>query len=155
MADVSQSGLPVWADTSGLARLARDLRRASPEAWKACRASLQEAAAPVAADAKAAASYSTRIPGSIKVRTGRGNVKVIAGGEAAPNAAPIENKGKGFVRHPTFSPRPGVPGKVGWTAKHSHPAFLSPAFEARKVAAASKIERAVTDAVERVIAGRL
>src|SRR5258706_15576178 len=59
-----QTGLPILADTRALSRFARDLREASPEAWRACRLVLRAAAEPVAADARGRASFSTRIPGS-------------------------------------------------------------------------------------------
>jgi hypothetical protein len=146
----SQSGTPIVADTRQLSKLARDLRKASPEAWKAYRVAVRAAAQIVAEDAKSRASFSHRIPGSIKVRvTSGGNVKVVAGGDAAPDAAPIENKGKGFVRHPTF----GRTGPGDWTSKNSHPAYLAPAFDAHKEAVMDAIERAVGDAVERALKG--
>ena len=90
----SQSGVSILADTHQLADLARDLRRAAPEAWKACRVELRAAGQLVADDAKARASYSTRIPGSIKPRsTAAGNVRISYGGDAAPNAVPIHKQG--------------------------------------------------------------
>jgi hypothetical protein len=146
----SKSGVSIYADTSGLSRLARDLRLASPAAWKALRTSLRMAAEPVAEDARSRVGYSSRIEYTIKVRTtAGGNVKIVAGGEAAPNAAPIENGGKGFVRHPTF----GNKSAKGWTSKNSHPAFLAPAFDAHKEAVMKEIEADVYAVVERVIAG--
>jgi hypothetical protein len=117
-------------------------------AWAACRIGLREAGEIVAADARNRASYSDKIPASIKVRTARGNVKVVAGGDAAPDAAPIENKGRGFVRHPIFGSR------ENWTSKNSHPAFLSPAFDAHREEVLGMIETTLTDAVHAAIEGR-
>lgn len=144
----SQSGVPIVADTRQLARLAKDLRAASPAAWKACRLALRAVAVPVAQDAQARAGFSRRIPGSIKIRTARGNVKIVAGGAAAPNASPIENKGKGFIRHPVFGDR------KDWTAKNSRPAFLAPAMDAHREASAQGIEDAVMAAVYAAIGAK-
>ena len=109
----SRTGQPIVVDTAGLNRLARDLARVAPEAAKGLTKGMAGAGQVIAANAKARASYSKRIPGSMKVRAARGNVRVSAGGEAAPNAAPIENKGKGFVRHPGVVPYDRMPGPPG------------------------------------------
>lgn len=145
----SQSGIPIYADTRQLTRLAADLRAASPEAWSACRRALRVAGELVAEDARQRVGYSSRIEYTIKVRTGgRGIVKVVAGGEGAPDAAPIENRGRGFVRHPTFGHRDR------FTAKNSHPAYLSPALDAHREEVLKIIEESVTGAVMGVIEGR-
>jgi hypothetical protein len=150
----SKTGQPIVVDTTGLNRLARDLARVAPEAAKGLTKGMAAAGAVIAADAKQRVSYSKRIPGSVKVRAGRGNVRVSAGGEAAPNAAPIENRGKGFVRHPTFIPFDKLPGPPGsWTSKNSHPAFLAPALEATAPKVVELIEDALFEAVERAIGG--
>lgn len=152
----SRTGISAVADTRGLSRLARDLRRAAPEAWRAYRLAARAAAQPTLKDARARASYSRRrdernsrgIPASLRIRvTAGGNVKVVAGGARAPNAAPIENRGRGFVRHPVFGHRDR------WTSKGSHPAFLAPAFDAHREAAVRVIEEAVTMAVEQALRG--
>lgn len=144
----SKTGIPIVADTRQMTVLARDLRRASPEAWKACRVALRAAGQVVADDAKQRASFSTRIPGSIKVRVARGNVKVVAGGPAAPNAAPLENKGRaGKFRHPVFGDR------ERWVDQPARP-FLAPALEAHREEVAKAIEDAVYAATVRVIGGR-
>ena len=144
----SQSGVGIVADTRGLSRLARDLRRASPEAWRACRAGLLAAAQPVAEDARQRASFSTRIPATIRVRVGSGaNVKIVAGGPGAPDAAPLENRGRaGTFRHPVFGNR------ERWVDQPARP-FLSPALEAHREEVAVALEEAVTGAVERALRG--
>ena len=147
-ARASQSGMPIFADTAQLTRLSRDLAASAPRAWAACRAGLREAGNVVAEDARQRVSYSSRIEWSIKVRTSLGNVKVVAGGDAAPNAAPIENKGQGFVRHPVFT-------RNVWTAKNSRPAFLAPALDAHREEVLKIIEDSVFGAVEGAISGRL
>lgn len=142
-------GLPIYADTAALGRLAKNLRAASPAAWKAYKVSVRAAAQVILDDAKANASYSSRIQsGKVKVTSG-GNVKLVFD---APNAAPIENKGKGFVRHPVFIPKDKLPGPPGrWTAKHSHPAFAAPAIDAGQEAMLTAIETAITNAVARAL----
>jgi hypothetical protein len=93
---------------------------------------------------KQRAAYSDRIPDSAHIQvTASGNVKIVFD---APNAAPIENKGRGFVRHQTFGHDP-------WTEKNSHPAFASPALEALGPQVALAIEAALTDAVARALEG--
>lgn len=139
----SRSGLPVYADTAALSRLARNLRRASPEAWKAYKRTVKVAAEAILADAQRRASYSQRIPPS-------GRVRVTAGGNVvieftAPDAAPIENKGKGFVRHPVFGNR------EVWTAKNSHPAFGAPALDAHAAEVVDVVYEALVEAIDRAL----
>jgi hypothetical protein len=78
-------------------------------------------------------------------------VKITFGGDAAPNAAPIENRGKGFVRHPTFGRKDGP---NDWTSKNSHPAFMATALAAHQEEIAKGIERGVYEATVRAIGGR-
>lgn len=140
----------VGADTEAMSRLAKQLRQCSPAGAKAFRSGLREAGELVKQKAAANASYSSRIPGSLKVRaTGRGNVNITAGGAAAPNGAPIENRGRGHVRHPIFGR--GDRSTWRWTEKNSHPSFLFAALlemspAALKVAG-SAMERAVSIAL--------
>ena len=144
----SQSGIPIYADTQQVSRLARALARAAPEAWAACRVSLRAAGMIVADDARGRASFSTRIPGSIRVRTGRGNVRVVAGGPTAPDAAPLENKGQsGNFRHPVWGNR------EVWVDQPARP-FLAPALDAHREEVAQLMEDAVLRAVEMAIGAR-
>ena len=147
----SRSGTPILADTKSLANLARDLRRASPEVWRECRLALRAAAEPIAEDVRqTTAGFSTRIPQTVRIRTGRGNVRILIGGPTAPNAVPIENRGKGFVRHPVFGDR------EDFTAKNSLPAFAQPIVRKHAEPFAVAVGGAVTEAVQRVVGeGRL
>lgn len=141
--------LAVRIDARSIARASREVRRASPMAWKALRLELLHVGQVVADDAKADASYSKRIPGTIKVRvTAGGNVKVVMGGDAAPNAVPIENRGRGRVRHPVYGHMDR------WTSKNSHPAILLPAFARRSDWALEEMEKAYMDTFIRVFEGR-
>ena len=104
----------------------------------------------VAKAASRKADFSKRIPASIKVTTRGPVAKITAGGEKAPNAAPIENEGKGFVRHPIF-PRSGDRSEWTWTEKNSHGPFLHPALDENADAAAELIAGAADEAFLRVI----
>jgi hypothetical protein len=142
----SKTGISIYCDTKALSRLARDLRLASPEVWKATRVALKAAGEIVAADARQRASFSSRIPASIKVRvTSGGQVKVVAGGVQAEDAAPLENKGRaGRFRHPVYGDR------ENWVEQPARP-FLAPALAAHQDEVAEAIENAVTLAVERAL----
>ena len=143
----SRSGIPIVVDTRSVNRLSRDLRRAAPEAAAVARARIRAAAAVVAADAKERASFSTRIPGSIKVRGSALGVKIVAGGSSAPDAAPLENHGRdGMFRHPVFGNR------EKWVEQQARP-FLAPALDAHREMVADEIEAAVYEAVARAVGG--
>jgi hypothetical protein len=148
---ISSAGVVV--DTSGLKKLAKDLLAMGvvgvPDV---ARVGLRVVVNMVRDEARRNASYSKRIPGSIRGRVSvRGfSGSVAAGGSKAPNAVPIENKGKGYVRHPIFVPRSQLPGPPGsWTSKNSHPAFLSTAVEAKEV----ELEGAIDHLLDSVIDG--
>lgn len=103
-----------------LKKLAVDLKAVSPEAAKASGKRMKEAANIVAVEAQARVSqYSktTRVRPSVR---GVFSASVVASGHAA---APIENSGKGFVRHPVFGDMDV------WTDKGSHPAYLAPSLD--------------------------
>jgi hypothetical protein len=77
----------------------------------------------IAALAKSNASFSSRIPSSIKARRSGARVSVQAGGPTAPDAAPLDNKGRGgLFRHPVFG------NKNVWVNQPARP-FLQPALE--------------------------
>src|SRR5689334_4353561 len=114
-------------DFSDLKRFAADCKRADPLLAKDFLASLAVAAEPVAAKARRNANAfpgqnrTTRIADSVKVRHRGTRVSVQAGGNGAPEAAPIENHGQsGSFRHPTPT--------GAWVSQPAHP-FLTPAAE--------------------------
>jgi hypothetical protein len=140
---MSKSGIPVYADTAALSRLSKSLRAASKVAWKAYKVGAAAGAEVVLKDAQGRTSYSKRIPQSGRVRvTAAGNPEVVF---TAPNAAPIENAGKGFVRHPTYGHRDR------FTDKNSHPAFAAPALAAHQEEVVAAVEVAITEAIRRVL----
>ena len=170
----SKTGVPIYADTSELARLAKDLAKASPEAWKACRLALRAAAQVVADDAKGRASWSSTIPGTIKVRVGRGSVKVIAqGSEAVAYEVGSRKSGPGILRHPvlnskgepkrdsaggmemssmTFEERVAHRRSMNWSTEPTRP-YLAPALDAHREQVAEAIATAVHAAVEMALRG--
>lgn len=151
---MAKPGASIVIDTKQFSALTRGIRASGPAGKAAVRGAMRESAEIVKAEAARRASFSSRIPGSLKARATATNFKVSAGGEAAPDAAPIENKGRGHVRHPTFSPRSGVAERVGWTDKNSRPAFLSPALEAHTEEIAELIADQLTEAVAKAIGAR-
>jgi hypothetical protein len=145
----SKSGVSIIVDTKALSRLAADLRRAAPEAWKTTRVQLRAAGQIVADDWRARASgWSTTVPGSVRVLvTSGGNVKVRAGGPRAPVAAPAENHGRaGTFRHPLFADR------NHWYDQKAHPDGAE-ALAAHQDEVAQAIENAITATVDRVLGG--
>jgi hypothetical protein len=156
----------IRADTAALDKLARNLKAASPASYKAAKKGLRAAGVVVMEKAAKSADWGrisgqdpedegsrTMNSGHVSVSNGL-LVRVWFGGAGAPQAAAIENDGKGFVRHPTYSPRPTAPEKVGWTDKHSKPAYLEPARAATEAAVATSVrdvvEQAIDDTVHRL-----
>lgn len=140
---MATSGIPVYADTAALSRLSKQLRAASKVAWKAYKVGAAAGAEIVLKDAQARASFSQQIPqsGRVSVSAG-GNPRVVF---TAPNAAPIENKGRGHVRHPVHGHRDR------WTDKNSPPAFAAPALEAHAEEVVALVEKALVEAISRVL----
>lgn len=127
--------LGVRAD--GLRDLAKDLRAADRKAPGRMARRLKAAGNIVADDAKRRASWSHRIPGSIRVTGGATSVSVRAGGEAAPDAYPWEAPDGRPVRHPTFGHGP-------WTAQTPRP-YLRPALEANADRVAGEVTKVLDD----------
>lgn len=131
-------------DASHLRKLSRDFLRVDPAAVKAAKAVIRAAAVVVLEEAKANSSYSTRIPASGKVRMLGLNAKIVFGGDTAPDAAPIENRGKGHVRHPLF-------GNKNFWYENPQPAFLTPAFERHQAELDALLAEAVVEATKAVL----
>lgn len=149
MARNSSVGSPVVANTDQLLRLAQGLRAASPAAYRSYQRTVRVGAAKVLADAQSRASYSQKIPGSGRVRMlPNGNARVTFGGPSAPDAAPLENRGRGFVRHPLFGNR-----NFWYTTQL--PAFLTPAFLENQPEIVQLMGSALVAAVEAAIDAKL
>lgn len=131
-------------DVSQLKKLSADLRRVSPALQKDFLKGLGLAGDVVASAAKSKASFSTRIPGTIKVRRRGVRVSVVAGGANAPHAGPLDNRGNaGSFRHPVFG------NYDVWVSQPAHP-FLENSAE-EKVGEVEQIILGVTN--EAFIAG--
>jgi hypothetical protein len=110
----------VTVNTSGLRDAAAALRHAARRLPTAHRTALREGAEKIAVDARAKASWSIRIPGSVRVKTFGRRISVTAD---APNAAPLENRGKrGTFKHPVF-------GNADVVVEQEARPFLHPAAE--------------------------
>lgn len=126
-----------------LVEIARDMRRLPEETRKAIRPALRKAGEMIAHEAKVNASWSSRIPSSIRVETSfrqnREGVIVRAGNANSPHARPYEgltSSGSTF-RHPVF-------GRDVWVAQTERP-FLFPAAEAGQAAATEAVASALDD----------
>ncbi len=111
----------IHIDVSELRQLSTALKKVEPKLQKQFFKDLNAGGQIVAARAKANASFSSRIPKTIKVRRRGVSVSVVAGGPGAPDAAPFENRGEsGTFRHPVFG------NTQVWVDQQAHP-FLAPA----------------------------
>ncbi|WP_157515695.1 HK97 gp10 family phage protein [Nocardiopsis trehalosi] len=124
----------------GIAEFRRDLGQIPKELQTQLRPALREAARPVLADARRRASWSTRIPGAMRIATRfgrRGGVSVAVSRTRAPHARAWEDiTNRGQVRHPVFGNR------QVWASHRPRP-FLSPAAFAN----ADRVQRRVADTV--------
>ena len=126
--------------------LPAELRAMTPRLRRSLRAALTDAAQPIAADARARASWSTRIPGAVTVAAAvsRGSQVVVrfrVSADVAPHARAYEGlsaRGSASVfRHPVFGHR------ERWVPQAARP-FIEPALRAGREGAM----RAVGDAVQ-------
>lgn len=124
-------------------RLIHDLGGVPPDLRRQLRPGLRAAGRMVADQAKLNASWSSRIPGAIKVSvrfSGTPGVAVIVDKRKAPHGRPYEHGGRaGTFRAPLFGNR------SRWYPHRARP-FLAPAV-ARKARAA---EREIGDVIKRV-----
>lgn len=131
-------------DTRDFSRFAKALRRQAPDMAVTLRKELRAAGEIVAADARARASFSSKIPASIKTRVSGATISIVAGSKKAADAAPYENEGKqGDFRHPLFGNR------AVWISQKAHP-FLHPALEAGRPAVMDAALQALDRAVDQV-----
>jgi hypothetical protein len=122
-------------------RLIHDMGRIPDDLRKKLRPRLRIAGRIVADDAKARASWSTRIPRAIRVSTSftgrRPGVSVIVNKSKAPHARPYEHGGEpGKFRHPRWGDR------RRWFDQQARP-FLAPALQAKGDTAGRLITEAV------------
>lgn len=127
-----------------MVQIARDMRRLEPETRKAVRPRLRRAGELIAGEARRNASWSSRIPSTVRVvtsfRANREGVTVRAGGPSAPHARPYEGitaRGDTF-RHPVY-------GRDWWVAQATRP-FLLPAVQAKQGEADTTVRETLDDA---------
>lgn len=125
-------------------QIARDMRALPEETRKAVRPRLRKAGQIVQSRAQHNASWSSRIPATIKVvtsfRKNREGVTVRAGSPSAPHARPFEglsSRGDTF-RHPVY-------GNDWWVAQPTRP-FLFTAAEASQAEVTAEVRAALDDA---------
>lgn len=126
-----------------LSKLSRDMREVTKDLSRGFTAALKVAVEPVAAQARENASFSRKIPGTIKVTSTGGKakvrVRVSAGGARAPMAAAFEHMGRdGFFRHPVFGHR-GT-----WVSQQARP-FLMKALTSSADSVAVDVEKAIDE----------
>jgi hypothetical protein len=131
-------------DATQLQELSVAMRRIAPQTYKASQKAVRAAALEVLADAEDKASFSSRIPGSGKVIMRGLNARIRFGGDSAPDAAPIENRGKGNPKHPLW-------GNRNYWYVTEHGPFLAPAFLAKQAMLDEVLASAVEDATTIVL----
>lgn len=130
-----------------LAKVAADLRAIPREVRKEVGPAIRKAAGPILQAAKANASWSTRIPGALRiaVRFGRrtSGVALVASAKRAPHARAYEGLGKqGNFRHPVH----GHEGR--WVTQRRRP-FARPAVQQQRDEVRKAINDVVLDAARR------
>jgi hypothetical protein len=126
-----------------LAKASADLRAMSTEVRREVRPALVEAAQPIVAQAKANASWSTRIPGAIRARVVKRGVDIVVSRKKAPHARPLEGiTGANSFRHPVMGNRDV------WVSQPTRP-FLDPAMKAHRGKVRARLARIVSDAAKR------
>ncbi len=139
--------MPVEIDAKEINKFLRDLKASGLTSDLKMRAqfaeSLKAAGELVAAAARRNASFSTRIPRTIRTRRRGGAVEVVAGGPKAPGAMPIDNRGvPGLFRHPVF-------GHDVWVKQQAQP-FMEPALAEAGPAAEAAIEAELDRTIHKV-----
>lgn len=149
----------VKVDLAGLRQLSRDINRTGDLAIRArFRQGLKDGAQHVVVAARRNASWSHRIPGSIRVGVTTRGVYVRAGSAAAPHAVTFEGTASGRPRrHPVFRSAPGhvpsgfrrvTPGDRStwhWAAQEPRP-FLLPALTANVDNVVERVANAMQEA---------
>lgn len=128
-------------------KLVADLRNVPKELRSQLRPAVQKAAREVLTEARSRASWSSRIPGAMRIAvrfTGRmAGASVVVRAARAPHARPYEHLGDpGRFRHPVFGDRDA------WVTQAARP-FLFPAARATRDRVAAEIDQAVEQALRR------
>ena len=138
--------LAVHVDTAELRKLYVDLKGVEGNLRVELRRGIKKAADPLAQRVRANAGWSSRIPGAVKVKpsfTARGaGVSIVVDAKAAPEGAPLENKGRGGTfRHPVYGNRDV------WATQTARPFFWAAVSSSGAVSAVEQVIVQVMDAV--------
>ncbi|WP_433415032.1 HK97 gp10 family phage protein [Microtetraspora malaysiensis] len=128
-------------------KLVADLKRVPIELRRELRPAVRAAAQRVLDDAKDRASWSSRIPGAMRISvrfSGRmAGASVVVSAAKAPHGRPYEHLGDpGSFRHPVFGHRDR------WVSQQARP-FLFPAARANRDRVAEEIDHAVEQSLLR------
>lgn len=125
----SNSPIALAVKTDGFTAFYKAVKASDKQLAASLRKQLQTVGNTVRDRAKGNASWSARIPSSIKTSVTQKGVSVKAGGAKAPHAAAFEHGGKpGMFRHPVFGNR------EMWVNQPARP-YLAPAMNADEAAA--------------------
>jgi hypothetical protein len=144
--------LKVDIDTKDLRQLYVDLKGVEGNLRVELRKGVRAAAAPLADRVRAGASWSSRIPGAVKVKpsfSAKGaGVTIAVDAKAAPEARPLENGGKGGdFRHPVYADGSQTRGDWTWVSQKAQPFFYHSVTSSSAIDSAEKAILAAMDAV--------
>lgn len=132
-------------------QIAADMRALPEETRRFVRPRLRAAGRMVVEGAVSRASWSRRIPGTIRMSTSfrvdREGVTVTAGNKSTPHARPFEDvRQRGFFRHPVHADSRNRTRKGwSWVSQPARP-FLFPSALANEAAATETIRAALDEA---------
>lgn len=112
--------------------LIADLGKIPPELRRVLRPAMKKAASPILEDAKRRASWSTRIPGAISIKTSfagtayRSGVRLVVDSKKAPHARPYESGSarNRELRHPVFADPEKDRTEWTWVEEKTRPFFF-------------------------------
>lgn len=126
-----------------LRRAAADLRGFSTQVRREIRPAVKRAGEPMVAAARANASWSTRIPKAIKMRTLKSGIEIRVSRKQAPHARPYEGiAGGSTFRHPVYGNR------NRWVTQATRP-FLEPAVKQHMPKVRRELAAMLDDAARR------
>lgn len=135
--------MPSGTFADQLRQAAADLRAMSTEVRREVRPALKKAAEPMVAQAKANASWSTRIPRAIRLAVIKRGVEIRVSAKRAPHARPYEGiSGNAQFRHPVHGRRDR------WVSQATRP-FLDSAVKAHRNKIRPSLFKIVEEAAQR------
>jgi hypothetical protein len=143
-----RGALKVDIDTKDLRQLYVDLKGVEGNLRVELRKGVKAAAEPIASAVRSAASWSSRIPGAVRVKPSFGarstGVTITVDGGRAPEARVLEHGGRGGnFRHPVYGNR------EVWVSQRAQPFFFTTVSSGSAVDSAEKAILAAMDAIAR------